>query len=169
MIEVADRSRSVIPGLSRTEPSRRRTGCRMNRDPTRRPPGATDISPPPASRPPLKALPDPQPTAPARQIVLKLHARCDLRCDYCYVYTKADQRWRTAVRVISRPTIGQAAVRIGEHAHDHRLPSVDLILHGGEPLLAGPDLIGYTVRSVRAQVGRATGGATRVEAMMQTN
>ena len=101
--------------------------------------------------------------------MLKLHARCDLRCDYCYVYTKADQRWRTAVRVISRPTIDQAAVRIGEHARDHRLPSVDLILHGGEPLLAGPELIAHAVRSVREQVHLATRGATRVAVMMQTN
>lgn len=33
--------------------------------------------------------------APFQQFVLKLHSRCNLACDYCYVYQMADQTWRS--------------------------------------------------------------------------
>lgn len=28
------------------------------------------------------------------QYVIKLHSRCNLACDHCYVYEHADQTWR---------------------------------------------------------------------------
>jgi hypothetical protein len=72
-----------------------------------------------------------------RQFVLKIHSRCDLACDYCYVYTKVDQRWRTRPVVMPRDVVEKTAYRIGEHVRAHGLTSVSVVLHGGEPLLAG--------------------------------
>jgi len=57
------------------------------------------------------------------------------------------------------------AMRIGEHARDHSMASVTMILHGGEPLLAGRELIRYLVNSVR----KAAGGEVTVNARIQTN
>ena len=74
---------------------------------------------------------------PFRQFILKVHSRCNLSCSYCYVYEMADQSWRQLPRQMSRAVVSQVARRIAEHADAHRLPSVDVILHGGEPLLAG--------------------------------
>ena len=34
------------------------------------------------------------PRAPFSQVVLKIHGRCDLACDHCYVYEAAGQSWR---------------------------------------------------------------------------
>ena len=31
---------------------------------------------------------------PFRQFIVKIHSRCDLACDHCYVYATPDQRWR---------------------------------------------------------------------------
>jgi hypothetical protein len=31
---------------------------------------------------------------PFDQIVVKIHSRCNLACDHCYVYEHADQGWR---------------------------------------------------------------------------
>src|ERR1043166_2879062 len=31
---------------------------------------------------------------PFREFVLKVHSRCNLTCDYCYIYEMADQSWR---------------------------------------------------------------------------
>jgi uncharacterized protein len=56
-------------------------------------------------------------------------------------------------------------MRIGEHAREHCLPTVTLILHGGEPLLAGPELISVLVTAARA----AAGSAVTVNAKVQTN
>jgi len=104
-------------------------------------------------------------TPPLRQFILKVHARCDLACDYCYVYTMKDRAWREEPRIMSRDTVDRAAARIAEHTRTHDVNEVDLILHGGEPLLAGADLLGHSVRAVRAAVGP---GVT-VHPVVQTN
>src|SRR5260370_9616576 len=78
------------------------------------------------------------PSVPLSQFVLKVHSRCDLACDHCYVYESADQSWRDRPMAISDRVIAQTAQRIAEHAGSHQLGTVQVILHGGEPLLTGP-------------------------------
>src|SRR3569833_501380 len=77
-------------------------------------------------------------SAPFSQFILKLSGRCDLACDYSYVYTMADQRWRAQPSLMSPDVVRRTAERIGEHAARHDLDRVSVVLHGGEPLLAGP-------------------------------
>jgi uncharacterized protein len=79
-----------------------------------------------------------RPVVPLRQFVVKVHSRCDLACDHCYVYRGADQSWRGRPMVMSDEAIAWTAQRIAEHAGAHQLPGVHVVLHGGEPLLAGP-------------------------------
>ena len=102
---------------------------------------------------------------PFREFVLKIHSRCDLACDYCYMYEMADQNWRRQPPRMPRTILDQAAARIAEHAAAHQLDRVRVILHGGEPLLAGPDLITYAASAVRA----AMPAGTRAELSIQTN
>jgi uncharacterized protein len=102
---------------------------------------------------------------PFRQVLLKIHSRCNLSCDHCYVYEHADQSWRHRPMVMSKRIIDNTAVRIGEHAERHGLKSVVVILHGGEPLLAGAHTIDYAVRAVRRAVPRST----RIRFGLQTN
>ena len=101
---------------------------------------------------------------PFQEFVVKIHSRCDLACDYCYMYESADQSWRDQPRRMSPEVANWTAMRIGEHANAHQLPWVDLILHGGEPLLAGRDLICHLVRAVRKAAGPAV-----VAGRIQTN
>ncbi|UQX00472.1 radical SAM/SPASM protein FxsB, inactivated metallohydrolase extension form [Streptomyces sp. RerS4] len=100
-----------------------------------------------------------------REIVLKVHSRCDLACDHCYVYEHADQSWRARPKVISPEVISQTASRLAEHARDHALPSVTVILHGGEPLLAGPDRL----RLVCEEFTRALAGTAALDLRIHTN
>jgi uncharacterized protein len=102
---------------------------------------------------------------PFREFIVKVHSRCDLSCDYCYMYEMADQSWREQPRVMSPEIAKHAATRIGEHARVHQLPKIDLILHGGEPLLAGPRLIEDIVHATR----EAAGPGVLVTARIQTN
>jgi uncharacterized protein len=87
-----------------------------------------------------------------RQFVVKVHSRCNLACDHCYVYEHADQSWRSRPVVMSHETMRWTALRIGEHCREHALPAAVVILHGGEPLLAGAHRVRRFVRSVRAAV-----------------
>ncbi len=102
---------------------------------------------------------------PFREFIVKIHSRCDLSCDYCYMYEMADQSWRDRPRRMSAEIAKYTAMGIGQHVHAHRTSSIALILHGGEPLLAGPELISYLVSATRAAVGPDV----RVGVGIQTN
>jgi uncharacterized protein len=86
---------------------------------------------------------------PFRQFILKLHSRCNLACDYCYMYEMADQSWRRMPRRMSKAVIDRTALRVAEHVTTHGLTRAEVILHGGEPLLAGLDHIDYAVTALR--------------------
>lgn len=102
---------------------------------------------------------------PFREFIVKIHSRCDLACDYCYMYQMADQSWRDRPRRMSPEIAKFTAERIGEHARTHGLRDLALILHGGEPLLAGRPLISLLVTAVRDAVGPRT----TVDTSVQTN
>ncbi|MFD0272762.1 FxsB family cyclophane-forming radical SAM/SPASM peptide maturase [Kitasatospora sp. NPDC127111] len=87
---------------------------------------------------------------PFTQFVVKVHSRCDLACDHCYVYEHADTSWRARPKVIGDEVLAKAAERIGAHAAEHGLAVVRVVLHGGEPLLAGPDRLRRAAGEFRA-------------------
>lgn len=105
------------------------------------------------------------PLVPFREFVLKVHSRCDLACDHCYVYEHADQSWLTRPRTISDEAISWTARRLAEHATTHALPSIAVILHGGEPLLAGP----ARLRRVCEELGSALNGIAELDLRIHTN
>ncbi|OLR93829.1 FxsB family cyclophane-forming radical SAM/SPASM peptide maturase [Actinokineospora bangkokensis] len=98
-----------------------------------------------------------------REFVLKVHGRCNLSCDYCYVYELADQRWRHRPAAMAPPTADAAVDRIAEHAATHHLDHVRLVLHGGEPLLAGTTALRRVLTRARDRV------PTPVRFALQTN
>jgi uncharacterized protein len=102
---------------------------------------------------------------PLSQFVLKVHSRCDLACDHCYVYEAADQSWRGRPMTISDEVISRTARRIAEHASSHGLRTAQVILHGGEPLLAGP----ARLRRVATELRSALRGVCRLGLRIQTN
>jgi uncharacterized protein len=102
---------------------------------------------------------------PFREFVLKVTQRCNLVCDYCYVYTKADQSWRGRPPIMPAAVVATAARRIAEHADAHDLAEVHVILHGGEPLLLGAARLVDIAGVVRAAVGPRR----RIRVSIQTN
>ncbi|MFF5493414.1 FxsB family cyclophane-forming radical SAM/SPASM peptide maturase [Streptomyces aquilus] len=105
------------------------------------------------------------PPVPLRQLVLKVHSRCDLACKHCYVYEGADQSWTDRPKVISEETISWTALRLAEHAKSHALASVQVILHGGEPLLVGPTRL----RHICEQLRTALHGVSHLDLRIHTN
>jgi uncharacterized protein len=102
---------------------------------------------------------------PFRQFVLKVCSRCDLACDHCYVYERADQSWRARPKMVSERTVSMAAGRIAEHARQHSLPEVRVVLHGGEPLLAGH----ARLRWICTELRRVIEEACRLDLRIHTN
>src|SRR6185437_422840 len=90
------------------------------------------------------------------QYVLKVCGRCDLSCDHCYVYEHVDQSWRHKPVLMAAATVTQTARRIADHARSRRLEQVSLVLHGGEPLLLGPDGLHAVMRTLRSVIDPVT-------------
>lgn len=99
------------------------------------------------------------------QFLCKVHSRCNLDCDYCYMYQFADQSWRSQPPVMSSEVIRQTAIRIREHALAYQLKHVDVILHGGEPLLIGEDRLKDFILTMEQIIG----GAVKLSFGIQSN
>jgi uncharacterized protein len=102
---------------------------------------------------------------PFREFILKVHGRCNLSCDYCYMYEMADQSWRAKPAFMSPEIAAAAGLRIAEHAKAHDLRSVEVVLHGGEPLLVGSNNLRRTAAAIRA----ALPASVDVRLAIQTN
>jgi uncharacterized protein len=100
---------------------------------------------------------------PFRQFVVKLHSRCNLACSYCYMYEMADQSWRAKPLVMAPDVLEQASRRIAEHVTSHEVDAVEVVLHGGEPLLAGVEAVEFAATTLRRSI------PARVDLRVQTN
>jgi uncharacterized protein len=100
---------------------------------------------------------------PFQQFILKVHSRCNLSCSYCYVYEMADQAWRNQPRRMAPAILDKTAERIAEHVKQHNLSAVDVILHGGEPLLTGRECLAELANSLHTRV------PAQVNISVQTN
>ncbi|WP_062642208.1 FxsB family cyclophane-forming radical SAM/SPASM peptide maturase [Streptomyces maremycinicus] len=94
-----------------------------------------------------------------------MHGRCNLACTYCYLYEGPDSTWRARPPAASADVLDAVATRIAEHALAHRLTALSLVLHGGEPLLAGARTLARFTALVRDRVP----DDCAVHAVVQTN
>ncbi|GGS15113.1 hypothetical protein GCM10010269_62890 [Streptomyces humidus] len=108
---------------------------------------------------------EPEGPVPFRTFILKVANRCNIDCDYCFVFNSKDQAARRLPARMDLAVARAAARRIGEHAATHRLRTIHVVLHGGEPLLVG---VGHMAGLLEAVRGAAPAG-TRVLFELQTN
>jgi len=72
---------------------------------------------------------------PIDSVIVKLAARCNLVCDYCYWFR--DPAVLDQPKRMTQDTIELVCRSIGEHLKEHHPPEFTVVLHGGEPLLLG--------------------------------
>lgn len=82
--------------------------------------------------------------------LVKVASRCNLDCDYCYVYHHADQSWRSMPQLLSEANQDAFAKRLAEYAASVDLRRAAVIFHGGEPLLAGVDRLVAFAHRIRS-------------------
>jgi len=88
-------------------------------------------------------------SVPFSTFVVKVASRCNLNCDYCYMYNLQDQTYRNQPAVMLDDVVEKCAERILQHAQRNGLSSIHFIMHGGEPLLAGKKRLRKIVNLVR--------------------
>lgn len=97
--------------------------------------------------------------------LLKIASRCNINCAYCFEYNLADSSWRRKPPKMSTVAILTAIRRIDEHIVSHGLKSINVIFHGGEPLLGGRQLISEVIE----QCNEVIGDKCRIHYGLQTN
>lgn len=76
-------------------------------------------------------------TQPISQLLIKVAARCNIDCSYCYWFR--DAAVYTKPKLMSGDVLRQLLRRIEDHIIRYSLTEFPLILHGGEPLLWGAE------------------------------
>lgn len=69
-------------------------------------------------------------------LVVKLSSRCNMNCDYCYIYNSKDTSWKYMPKVMPLDVTVALANRIAELYNKQQTKPL-IVFHGGEPLLAG--------------------------------
>jgi uncharacterized protein len=85
---------------------------------------------------------------PISQLLIKVAARCNIDCSYCYWFR--DAAVYSKPKLMSREVLRQLLRRIEEHVVKYSLAEFPLILHGGEPLLWGEENFHEIARSCEA-------------------
>src|SRR5689334_7773466 len=96
----------------------------------------------------------------------KVASRCNLDCDYCYMYHHVDQSWRDRPRFMSDETVTALARNLADYASETKIGEITVLLHGGEPLLAGEKRIVRFCQNLRDALEPQS---TTVVFAMQTN
>lgn len=95
--------------------------------------------------------------------LVKVASRCNLDCDYCYVYHHADQSWRSMPKFLSAEHRQAFAKQLSKYVAQSDLKHCAVILHGGEPLLAGAQALADFATLLRQSCG------IPVDVSLQTN
>jgi uncharacterized protein len=84
--------------------------------------------------------------------LIKVTARCNLNCDYCYVFNHADQSWKKMPAVLSSENRKLFAKRLTDYATEVNLDQCLILFHGGEPLLVGVERILEIVSLIKKEM-----------------
>jgi uncharacterized protein len=106
-----------------------------------------------------------QPLGEVSDFIVKVWERCNLGCDYCYMYEGPDKTFLGRPRSMSEETFDQFAAQVGAYAGDHGKKDVFVIFHGGEPTLQKPEFFDRASQAVEGSM--LSDG--RVHLSVQTN
>ena len=96
---------------------------------------------------------------------LRVAASCNLDCDYCYVFKHRDMSWKNMPRTMTDNIVAIFAQRLLEYATKHNLTKINIIFHGGEPLMCGEKRLLSFVNIINSTLG----DNIKVSYSMQTN
>jgi len=84
-------------------------------------------------------------------VLIKVASRCNINCTYCYVYNMGDKGWADMPNHISTETTLAISNALSELTHLQTRPFA-VVLHGGEPLLLGPQKLDRVLSALRSAV-----------------
>lgn len=96
--------------------------------------------------------PDSAASAKCATLVVKVANRCNLNCDYCYMFNAGDMSFKRRPPIIPLNIVDTIISRVSAHCRRHKLSQFMFVLHGGEPLLAPMSLYRHFVHNAKAEL-----------------
>ncbi|MFP3593762.1 radical SAM protein [Chryseobacterium sp. SIMBA_038] len=78
--------------------------------------------------------------------VLKVASRCNLNCSYCYMYNLGDKTYLKQPKFMSVNTITVFAEKLRTYCKENNLNYLQIVFHGGEPLLLSKDFYKQSIQ-----------------------
>jgi len=82
-------------------------------------------------------------------VLLKVSSRCNINCDYCYIYQMGDTGWMKMPKSMSQETINAIIDSLKSLAESQN-KGFAVVLHGGEPLALGKEKLTLLLRGLCA-------------------
>lgn len=101
-------------------------------------------------------------------VLVKLASRCNLDCDYCYVYNMGDDSWRRQPKLMSLELIDALGQGLSRLIAAQNAP-LSVVFHGGEPLLMGPVRFEAICAAMRGHVGSEIGLHVQTNGVLLTD
>ena len=79
-------------------------------------------------------------------LVLKVASRCNLNCEYCYMYNLGDETYKSQPKFMSQEIIESILYKTRTYLTNNGSTTFQFIFHGGEPLLVEPSFYQTFVR-----------------------
>lgn len=98
-------------------------------------------------------------------LVVKVASRCNLNCNYCYVYNMGDTSYKLQPKFMTQNVIESLLLRIKDNCIKNNLNEFLIVFHGGEPLLTG---IGFYENFIKTQK-KIIPKEIRIDYAMQSN
>lgn len=96
-------------------------------------------------------------------LIVKFASPCNLNCTYCYEYNTGDDSWKKKPKFISAENAKILNYRVREYLIDSGLQKINIVSHGGEPLLLGAQKLDEIFSMIKAGI------EDKINFGMQTN
>jgi uncharacterized protein len=98
-------------------------------------------------------------------LVLKVASRCNLNCEYCYMYNLGDETYKSQPKFMSQEIVENLLTKVKIYLTKNGGKTFQFIFHGGEPLLVEHDFYQTFVR----KANEILPPFTKIDYVIQTN
>ena len=99
------------------------------------------------------------------EIVIKITERCNINCTYCYMFNRGNEDYLARPANIADKTIDEIARFLAEGVADLGASRVNVVFHGGEPLMLKKNRFERLCQTIRSAVEPVA----KLRLSMQTN
>lgn len=106
-----------------------------------------------------------------QEVIIKIQETCNLNCKYCYMYNLGNNLHQLVPPSMPMKTCENIAELVGNGLRDNRHRRVNVILHGGEPMLMPAKRFRERMRAITAEISNVAGSQSlaQVGFSLQTN